>query len=204
MPEFFHVNRTVQNPHEALREDDVVETSDTEFNPYYQGQLNAAKTIDFPDAKYSLLSFFNEISKGTFLQHPALTQPVVGHFAQKSLEPYVNLVRELHFENVRREQFPSLPSRLHCVWLAKDLDDGRQWHEKLGYANDSQLLRVEVEQEVFTTNDWFLNNEAETYYATMENARNYWSSASGNGHAEHLYMGKMKVLEVVSTTHAGG
>lgn len=197
MLEYFNVNRLVRNHCNPLKKGDVINTADKLFNPYHYNLLMFSKEFSLHNGKFPFLNFFNEVASGKLTEIGGTTENIA-LLAQLALENYVALVRELHFENIRREEFPGCPSRNRCIWLASTIDDAKWWQQELGNANESQILRVEIEHETFTTNDEFLKNEAEDYKDTIANARKYWRGLGGGGKVEHLYEGRMTVVEVMA------
>lgn len=105
---YFHVDTPAAAGRVSfLNPGDVVRTFDRPCNPYYE-KICTNVNHEIPLGRlgsHPLLRFFGG-PEVTIRSHADLARDAVG-----ALKPYIQLVREMEFENVRRSEFASLPSR---------------------------------------------------------------------------------------------
>lgn len=109
--------------------------------------------------------------------------------------------RETALEDCRKDNFPSLPSRLHSLFLTEE-DMIEHWASILEQDNRKEVsvYRVEIEHDPFKTNEQLLPNENGSYIDVYREAKRYWTAKKDNSRAyvpEYLYQGHVKVLERV-------
>ena len=198
--EYYHINCCAEhNPYGALNVGSIVSTSKEQVNPYYQNLLNGAKKFNILSTEsVPILKFFHKLSEGEYDKIiPLRNHKNVAKFAYDYLDQYIKFARETHFENVRRIEFPDLPSRQHCIWLAKNYDDVCYWQFRLPHGVQAQILRVEVKGVIFVANEGHLIRDAEDTETVISRARAYWQGNSADEEEEVLLEGRMKVLEVL-------
>ncbi|MBM0417989.1 DUF2441 domain-containing protein [Aeromonas veronii] len=195
---YFHVNHISQySPQKNLEVGDVIELSSKEFNPYYKSILNRQKHIKVGGKEIPLLKFFDGVQRGQYKEHPEISDPkTIAKFAHSLLDDFIQFHRETHFENIRSAEFPHLPSRLNCIWLASSYEEAVSWSQRLTDRKKPRIVQVELESEPFQANECHLFQDTELTKITLERARNYWNGYGGNGRTELLYVGKLTVLEV--------
>ena len=104
--------------------------------------------------------------------------------------------REEALEEVRKEKYPNLPSRYHCIWVCdeKSLDF---WLKKLN--ENSTIYKLLLNGELFKSSDSFLPEDGETKKKQKSEADKYWNPVFINDDeektAEYLFQGKVKILE---------
>lgn len=106
--------------------------------------------------------------------------------------------REAALEDYRKDNRKNLPSRLHSIYFTdeKGID---YWINALNAAR-YELYRVEVEGNIFKTNEQLLPNETLSYIDAYNNAYNYWNpnfKKVPDCTNEYLVQGKVKVLEKI-------
>lgn len=109
--------------------------------------------------------------------------------------------RELAMEQVRREQFPHLPSRLACLYTSRTFEQARSWAKffrKIGRTVYSIVL-LDVDGSIFDADacNCFdgIGNETD-----FENALRYWQNApTENPVIETLAAGTLTVKEILET-----
>ncbi|WP_311063068.1 DUF2441 domain-containing protein [Halomonas sp. DWK9] len=195
---YFHVNHISEHsPEKHLMVGDVVELSSKDHNPYYKSILNRQKHIAVGDQDIPLLEFFKNIQCGKYGNIPEANDPKkIAEIAHSLLDDFMQFHRETHFENIRGAEFPHLPSRLSCMWLASSYEDAISWSQRLSGRKQPQIVKVEVENEPFCANEGHLIQDSELTQDTLERARRYWGGKDGGGRTELLYIGKLTVLEV--------
>ena len=104
--------------------------------------------------------------------------------------------REEALEEIRKEKYPNLPSRYHCIWVCdeKSLDF---WITKL--RKDSIIYKVELNGELFKSSDSFLPEDGEKKENQKIQADKYWNPVFTDNDqektAEYLFQGKVKIIE---------
>ena len=109
--------------------------------------------------------------------------------------------RELAMEQVRREHFPRLPSRLACLYTSRTLEQAQSWADffrKIGRTVYSIVL-LEVDGSVFDADacNCFdgVGDESD-----LESALRYWQNAHTEQPViETLAGGKLTVKEIIKT-----
>jgi hypothetical protein len=110
------------------------------------------------------------------------------------------LIRELIFEEIRKSEFPDLPSRQKCIWLTKK-DKVKFWYDWL---NDKQseysIFELGCDGIYHIGNQSFLNSDIDGFNNYQVNARKYWSGELVNSHDnnEVIFSGKIKVENIYS------
>ena len=113
--------------------------------------------------------------------------------------------REFALEQIRKEFYPHLPSRLHSIWLTDD-ENIDFWKEQLvsketlkNNPNALELYKVNITGNLFKSSDYFIPNDEVTMLEMMEQAKKYWNpdfinvEKALNG-TEYLFQGKLKIL----------
>lgn len=106
--------------------------------------------------------------------------------------------REAALENYRKDNRKNLPSRLHSIYLT-DEKGIEYWISTLN-AIKYELYRVEVEGNIFKTNEQLLPDERLSYIDAYNNSYNYWNPnfrEVPDYTNEYLVQGKIKVLEKI-------
>lgn len=117
---------------------------------------------------------------------------------------YMKAVRELIFEEVRKEFFPSFPSRTRCLWVTPDKLDNREileywWNELKVEGCEQVLLKLNLNGKLFAANQQHLVIDQTFSFDFMrQKAFKYWSGSSGNSEAEIevLFEGFASVVSV--------
>ena len=112
---------------------------------------------------------------------------------------FMQYARELIWEEVRSKNFPSLPSRLRCIWLAVSLDDAKIWAARMKLEKNFQILKVNADGNFHIADESFLVGDSEAYSKSVENAQRYWKGELNEGGLrEVLFEGNLKVIDTVS------
>lgn len=108
------------------------------------------------------------------------------------------VIRELIFEEIRKELFPDKPSRLKCLFLSKTLDENSEWESIFKRINRKplQLLKLEVEGNIFEGDSSLILRQNNSIDDKVNQAKEYWSCTSAKI-PEYLFTGKAKVIEIV-------
>lgn len=74
-----------------------------------------------------------------------------------------------------QSEFPHLPSRQRCIWLAADEEGVKFWLQNLGLDNQEfQIAKVQVQGRLHVASDEHLLTDSEPMLTTIKRARQYW------------------------------
>lgn len=109
--------------------------------------------------------------------------------------------REAALESCRVDNYSSLPSRLHSIYLC-DKDGLEYWEDTISknHKEKVEIFEVEVNGNVFKTNEQLLPREVGTYEEAYEDSHSYWHPRfidTPNFTNEYLAQGEIKVLNKV-------
>ncbi|ACK88080.1 hypothetical protein BCAH820_4367 [Bacillus cereus AH820] len=131
------------------------------------------------------------IKYGKAMQHP--------NFYKESEHNYAQHLREMIFEEVRKVNFPSAPSRLDSKYLVKDLKAALAYRKKF---NINHVYEVEIEEpgRIITADMTWIDFSSGKHYEELKMlAHNYFSEKrSENYFFETLYDGPVRVKKKVS------
>lgn len=196
--DYFHINRILPySRHPLLKAGDVLEVG-RESNPYFRVYETSRKTYSFAVPEGQIIQvpgvkFLGAVRRGE-INCPRL--PVIAHELATHL---AGLVGELIWEDVRRREFPDLPSRQRCMWLAPDLAAVRYWLARLGPgATRMQVLRVGCEGRMHTASEAHLIGDSLPLEEAVSRARLYWQGVRPDGDTEEIiFEGRLTVREVL-------
>ena len=124
-----------------------------------------------------------------------------GNLAETALDLVQHLVaylRELIWEDVRKREFPHLPSRQRCVWLTPSQEGVKYWLGRMSVNQDFQVLRVRVQGRLHKASESYLLGDSESIEETIQKARQYWLGVVEEAETEEIiFEGRMRVVEVM-------
>jgi hypothetical protein len=125
----------------------------------------------------------------------------IGH--PQDLSHNYKLIRELIFEEVRKEYFPTFPSRTRCLWVVPE-EEGLidYWRNQLDVDEyEYKILKLSLTGKIFKANQGHLEVGNFPLDTWRQKAFRYWAGASGENPLENevLFEGFATVLEVVQT-----
>ena len=109
--------------------------------------------------------------------------------------------REFALEQIRKEFYPSLPSRFNSIWLT-DENNLNFWKNNL-VENKSdysflELYQVDITGDLFKSSDYFIPKDKLTMLEMFEQAKKYWNPEFINDKTligtEYLFQGKLKII----------
>jgi hypothetical protein len=113
----------------------------------------------------------------------------------------LDVLKEYIFESVRRDEFPSLPSRRRCMFLFDDGPDPDAYLATMpGMAQIRKtLLRVRplADAQWFRAKPSLLNCNWRTPAEIEQQARQYWGGTDPQLDAEVLLVGPLEIVEVL-------
>ena len=120
----------------------------------------------------------------------------------KELEEYDFIVRELAYEEVRKNEFKDKPSRLKCMFLTDDKEGcikNLKVFPQKGHGSFFQAVAVKLNGNLFYVREVPAPRRGWSYIKYLEEAKRYWSQNqnSTNKPFEILFEGKAEVVEIL-------
>ena len=119
-------------------------------------------------------------------------------------ESYDVAIKEIALEEVRKEKFPDLPSRLHCMYLstskeialenAKSMANNREKNGRI-----FQVVAVKLNGAIFKAGKVYVNREGKSYAYYKEKANAYWKQKGLKDVEvkEILFEGEAEIVEII-------
>ena len=107
------------------------------------------------------------------------------------------VLRELALEEVRKNKYPSYPSRLNCLYITKEKDGAFEWSNilKRNKKQCKQILTLECTGELFIGDGDLMKRQNLSYKNHLKNAENYWNQSTCN-EPEYLFYGTAVVIAI--------
>jgi len=162
----------------------------TDFNTSVRMSDGSLETFDRVLSYYLKDDNIEEIDKDLLKQILIESKRIIG-----AMNVYN---REYVLEEVRKQYFNSLPSRLHSIWVCEksQLDF---WKNSL--KGTRILYKVKLNGVLFHSSDDFLPNETLTISEMMEDAKRYWDphfqTEEEKLNSEYLFQGEVKVMKKI-------
>lgn len=177
-------------------------------------KMNLGQIIEFnSDQKNTLYSFFFEMeqlnTKGEdfiqiFYRHYTETGLKLdeenAEVAKKYVGQTTRAIREVILEMVRLQEYPDYPSRLSCLYAAKNYGDALKWKGIFDSFNRKvlQIVKLRVNGSSFEGDGNLLPKEDGVPFARkIDQARKYWLGNVTNDLPELLINGKIEVVEII-------
>lgn len=195
--EFYWINRTVPwSCFPPLKVGDTTETG-SGFNPYFGFFLNHTEKfnvqVENEGQKDFLAVRFLQLVRDNVVSCPQLAQ--VSH---RVAAHFVKLIGELLWEQVRKEEFPDLPSRQRCIFLNEDRSRVPYWIERLDCPTRCQVLRVRAAGRLHRADERLLIGDGYTLSEAWDRARAYWRGRLQDGLGNEILLeGRITVLEII-------
>ncbi|WMT39690.1 DUF2441 domain-containing protein [Paenibacillus sp. D2_2] len=142
-------------------------------------------------------------------------QIVQGHYSSEGLNLHkenadvvmkyanqtIRAIREMIVEMVRLQEYPDYPSRLSCLYAAKNYDEILKWKELFDSYNRNvlQIVKLRVNGSSFEGDGSLLPKEdGASISQKVEQAREYWSGNLRGDLPELLVNGKVEVVEIIN------
>src|SRR5215204_4471688 len=125
--DYYHINRCVSwSPYQPLKVGDEKIFGGSN-NPYFTAYETRAISYPLSNKDGSI----NKVPGVTFLEYvlsgKVNAPPDFAHFAHALAKHLAGYMGELTLEDVRRREFPHLPSRQRCIWLCPNQNGVRYW-----------------------------------------------------------------------------
>lgn len=133
--------------------------------------------------------------------HGANSGKAIGDM-EGAISHYQNIIRELVFEKVRKEQFSDLPSRQKCLYvMPEDYETINYWWNRLPAEEkgDRVLFKLKLTGKIFKANQQFVCTTYESVSRIKELSVLYWSGTPGvrDIEDEYLFVGNVVVEEII-------
>lgn len=109
-------------------------------------------------------------------------------------------IREAIAEMVRIQEFPDYPSRLCCLYVARNYEEVLEWKKVVESYNRKilQIVKLKTDGNYFIADGNYLPNlETISFDSKIEQARCYWKGYSDDIFPEVLIDGNIEVLEII-------
>lgn len=169
----WHASRQQLAPGTILR-------TTTDPSPYWRSTFDAGAITD--ENQHHINTFVSPQNQG---------------FAARAYHFRSQAFKELAFELHRRENFPDVPSRKHCLFLTNAPAD---WQSALTSGGTQRFLhevRVLEGARILQTDASLLGNNNLHYDEFLRLADQYWRSSTRTGLWEHLLEGEVEILSEV-------
>ena len=171
------------------------------FGEYLNGLGYRVQNSNFNDGKtpFHKLGFMYLDSKKIFKNKQLVLQ------MSKALLEADFVLRELAAEEVRKEKFSHLPSRLKCMFLSETKEETLKNFEKMKKNNPQksfQAVAVKLNGEVFYAKEVGLQRNGLSYNDNQKVALMYWAQNQNSTECtkEILFEGQAEVLEIFRET----
>lgn len=195
--DYYHVNRIVSwSPYGLLKVGEEVDVG-VATNPYFRFYETYGKTypVTQPDGKVVHrpgVAFLKQVLSGV-VNAGDLTQTAVdlaSHLASH--------LGELVFEDIRKEEFPHLPSRQRCVWLIPTQNGVKYWLQRMNVDGQFQVLKVRIQGRLHKASESYLVGDSMPLEEAIRRARQYWLGIVEEAETEEIiFEGRMRVEEVM-------
>ncbi|MDC2864490.1 DUF2441 domain-containing protein [Bacillus sp. BP-3] len=121
--------------------------------------------------------------------------------AIKYVDQTIRAIREVIVEMVRLQEYPDYPSRLSCLYAAKNYEDALKWKELFDSYNRNvlQIVKLRVIGNSFEGDGNLLPKEdGAPFSQKIEQAREYWKGNVKNELPELLINGTIEVVEIIN------
>ncbi|PGM98060.1 hypothetical protein CN959_23045 [Bacillus cereus] len=110
---------------------------------------------------------------------------------------YWHFARESTLEEVRREHFPSLPSRQKCLYVTSP-ENLNYWLETFKHT-ECQVVEVQIIDKLFKCDASLIEGNPKALSRVRNNAMRYWKGEITNKEkVEYLVEGEVKVVHILN------
>ncbi|HDR7795694.1 TPA: DUF2441 domain-containing protein [Bacillus luti] len=116
------------------------------------------------------------------------------------MDQTIRAIRETIVEMVRLQEYPEYPSRLSCLYAAKNYEDALKWKALFDSYNREvlQIVKLQVTGNSFEGDGNLLPKEDGIPFSQkIEQAKEYWKGNVENELPELLINGKIEVVEII-------
>jgi len=192
MTELFHLHRHDKNQSGQFTAGTKFQTFEG-LNRFWQVFATQSNYIVFDDNIKRWPVEYSRTSASSKQIHPIGLE-----YLANSLKEAGMFLRELIFEEVRKERFPDKPSRRSCIWLMEEQSVSFWRHFLDDRTSAYDLIKVKCDGKIHKGNQSFLDNEIVSFNEFAGSAEHYWKGdlTEGTMNNEMLFFGEIEVLEV--------
>lgn len=190
----YHIH-TLGTPHDALwTPDSAFIVKQGERNHFLQYYDTATIGIHLPDSPTMPISrairMFEAMPEEDWHRNCRILLQQAG----KAVKEMGTYIREIIFEEIRRNEFPDLPSRVNCVWLC-DASGISYWWPRM-HSGKKVILEAHVVGTLHRANPDFLVSDSISHDELRALARKYWGGENvrNQSNEELLFYGEVRVL----------
>lgn len=115
------------------------------------------------------------------------------------------VLRELATEEVRKQNFPNLPSRFKCMFLSETKEEAMKNFEKMKKDNPHktfQAVAVKLNGEIFYAKEIGLQRNGLSFNQYKQLSEEYWNQNQNSNEKvkEILFEGQAEILEILAET----
>jgi hypothetical protein len=201
MEKFYHINY----PNWSIGDEISFGTED---NNYWKSMSKNSETFELEGQSHEAFKVLNAALEHYKRINHAPRVMKSYHFSPLSsleeslqcLRNSINTIRELIFESVRQEHFPTLPSRQRSIWLIPDNKESIEfWNGILNKDNSKFIYELEVKDGSIhrASHKWLNGGTFSLDHWTMK-AENYWKEVDAGGiDDEVLFEGLLEVKSIL-------
>jgi hypothetical protein len=213
--EFYHIHRT--NYHRDLwKQGKKVSTPINEYNHFFNSILTERhdkismgfqhyNLIEYLNSNIEKIDIFNnsideqELKIENLLNIQYFNSHVISFLKQTfhALAQSRKMLRELIFEDYRKNHFPELPSRQKCFWLT-DKKHLEKWWAEFNDNENKTIYKVSVTGNLFYADGSFIQMDILKFTDFENLANQYWSGQLNSNlsltQKEILFEGQLKIL----------
>ena len=196
--DYFHINRVLHySEYQFLKVGDSIDIGGSS-NPYFSFYEKNSKTYPFTNSNGEVVQmpgvqFIGGVRNGE------INCNILPHIAYELSAHLAGLIGELIWEDVRKREFPHLPSRQRCIWLIPDLAGVKYWTARLGALSGTyQVLRVRCQGRIHIASESYLLGDTLPIIEAISKARQYWLGVIPSKNTEEIiFEGRFTVQEIV-------
>lgn len=116
------------------------------------------------------------------------------NLCDSTINELTTCIREIVFEQVRKEQFPFLPSRHYCVWVCRKEFVSYWWQQLKG---NKKIFKLKLTGTIHIADDKYLENDTFSLNEFKINALRYWQGIDKSEFEaeEILFKGMIEILD---------
>ena len=125
------------------------------------------------------------------------------------LEYYDVAIKEIALEEVRKQFFPNLPSRLHCMYLSTSKDIALKNVKSMAESREKngkhfQAVAVRLNGVIFKAGKVYVSREGKSYNYYKDKAIEYWKQKGLKDEEvkEVLFEGRAEIVEILAEYRA--
>lgn len=109
------------------------------------------------------------------------------------------IMREYILEQVRKEKYPSYPSRMSCLYCVRNEKDTQAWIDVFNRLKRPmlQVVKMKANGKIFDGDASFILRDARSLQHKIDLAEKYWQGAGDNPIPETLFEGEVEVVEII-------